>query len=430
STVFDLVRTATVNADGTAVYPAGTGRIDYYLFSDGSDGSDENGVNIYLHFNIEQTSEEVVGTNTYDYNVSVELHYTVYGQSGVLDLDNLKYTGNATLPTYAINAYRDRNSTSYGTNNYAVAVTLVGVATETYVFADEVGNRDAFILNGFDASNAPRMVFHTMTLEERLPEETRDYLVIKDGVTQWVANRASGAEIAAGSTVTVNDGFDLPKARAGDTQTWKYSSAATSGELNFRFNESVWETSSTVDGIADRGAYLRYDIASNTFYFGFHYDNIASVEQAWQPTSEWNGKVHTLTLRLTTDLTELLSTTSDVMYDDGTDTLKALTDSKGANLYYQEISVTYDGETHIFYCPQFGDMGLWKAVREDGSEYVYGSSNKYSEITDLNTTPTFLALYRYSRLETGADITLYGVSGSYGADNGRTDAFVTEQPII
>ena len=428
STVFDLVRTATVNADNTAVYPAGTGRIDYYLFSD---GSTENGVNIYLRFNIEQTSEEVVGTNTYDYNVSVELHYTVYdGQSYVLDLDNLKYTGNATLPTYAINAYRDRNSTSYGTNNYAVAVTLVGVATETYVFADEVGNRDAFILNGFDASNAPRMVFHTMTLEERLPEETRDYLVIKDGVTQWVANRASGAEIAAGSTVTVNDGFDLPKARAGDTQTWKYSSAATSGELNFRFNESVWETSSTVDGIADRGAYLRYDIASNTFYFGFHYDNIASVEQAWQPTSEWNGKVHTLTLRLTTDLTELLSTTSDVMYNDGTDTLKALTDSKGANLYYQEISVTYDGETHIFYCPQFGDMGLWKAVREDGSEYVYGSSNKYSEITDLNTTPTFLALYRYSRLETGADITLYGVSGSYGADNGRTDAFVTKQPII
>ena len=423
STVFDLVRTATVNADGVAVYPAVTGRIDYYLFSD---GSTENGVNIYLRFNIEQTSEEVVGTNTYDYNVSVELHYTVYdGQSYVLDLDNLKYTGNATLPTYAVNAYRDRNSTSYGTNNYAVAVTLVGVATETYAFADEVGNRDAFILNGFDASNAPRMVFHTMTLEERLPEETRDYLVIKDGVTQWVANRASGAEIAAGSTVTVNDGFDLPKARAGDTQTWKYSSAATSGELNFRFNESVWETSSTVDGIADRGAYLRYDIASNTFYFGFHYDNITSIEQAWKPTSEWNGKVHTLTLRLTTDLTELLSTTSDVMYDDGT-----LTDSKGANLYYQKISVTYDGETHFFYCPQFGDMGLWKAVREDGSEYVYGSSNKYSEITDLNTTPTFLALYRYSRLETGVDLTLYGVSGSYGADNGRTDAFVAEKPII
>ena len=428
STVFDLVRTATVNADGTAVYPAGTGRIDYYLFSD---GSDENGVNIYLRFNIEQTSEEVVGANTYAYNVSVELHYTVYGQSGVLDLDNLKYTGNATLPTYAVNAYRDRNSTSYGTNNYAVAVTLVGVATETYVFADEVGNRDAFILNGFDASNAPRMVFHTMTLEERLPEETRDYLVIKDGVTQWVANRASGAEIAAGSTVTVNDGFDLPKARAGDTQTWKYSSAATSGELNFRFNESVWETSSTVDGTADRGAYLRYDIATNTFYFGFHYNDVMSVEQAWQPTSAWNGGTHTLTLKLNTDLTELLSTTTDVMYDDRTTGVrKALTDSKGANLYYQEISVTYDGETHIFYCPQFGDMGLWKAAKEDGSEYVYGSSNKYSEITDLNTTPTFLALYRYSRLETSADITLYGVSGSYGADNGRTDAFVTEQPII
>ena len=427
STVFDLVRTATVNADGVAVYPVGTGRIDYYLFSD---GSDVGGVNMFLRFNIEQTSEEVAGANTYDYNVSVELHCTVYEKSYIIDLDKLKYTGNATRPTYAINAYRDRNSTSYGTNNYAVAVTLVGVATETYVFADEVGNRDAFILNGFDVSNAPRMVFHTMTLEERLPEETRDYLVIKDGEAKWVANRADGAEIAAGSTVTVNDGFDLPKARAGDTQTWRYSSAATSGELNFRFNESVWETSSTVDGTADRGAYLRYDIASNTFYFGFHYDNIASVEQAWQPTSEWNGKVHTLTLRLTTDLTELLSTTSDVMYDDGTGTLKALTDSKGANLYYQEISVTYDGKTHVFYCPQFGDMGLWKAVREDGGEYVYGSSNKYSEITDLNKTPTFLALYRYSRMETSVDMTLYGVSGSYGADNGRTDAFVTEQPII
>ena len=271
-----------------------------------------------------------------------------------------------------------------------------------------------------------------MTLEERLPEETRDYLVIKDGVTQWVANRASGAEIAAGSTVTVNDGFDLPKARAGDTQTWRYSSAATSGELNFRFNESVWETSSTVDGTADRGAYLRYDIAANTFYFGFHYDDIRSIEQAWQPPSAWNGGVHTLTLRINTDLnlTTLLKTTSDVMYDDGTGTLKALTDSKGANLYYQEISVTYDGETHSFYCPQFGDMGLWKAVSEDESEYVYGSSNKYSEITDLNKMPTFLALYRYSRMETSVDMTLYGVSGSYGADNGRTDAFVKEQPKI
>ena len=153
-----------------------------------------------------------------------------------------------------------------------------------------------------------------------------------------------------------------------------------------------------------------------------------SVEQAWQPTSAWNGGTHTLTLKLNTDLTdetELLSTTTDVMYDG-----KALTDSMGTNLYYQEISVTYDGETQIFYCPQFGDMGLWKAVREGGSEYVYGNSNKYSEITDLNTTPTFLALYRYSRLETGVDLTLYGVSGSYGADNGRTDAVVKEQPKI
>ena len=274
------------------------------------------------------------------------------------------------------------------------------------------------------------MIFHTMTLEERLPENARDYLVINGDERKWVANRADGAEIAAGSTVTVNDGFDLPKARAGDTQTWRYSSEATSGELNFRFNESVWETSSTVDGTADRGAYLRYDIAANTFYFGFHYDDIRSIEQEWKPTSAWNDGTHTLTLKLNTDLTELLSTTTDVMYDDGTGTLKALTDSEGAKLYYQEISVTYDDETHTFYCPQFGDMGLWKAVKENGSEYVYGNSNKYSEITDLNTTPTFLALYRYSRLETGVDLTLYGVSGSYGADNGRTDAVVKEQPKI
>lgn len=425
STVFDLVRTATVREDGKAVYPVGVGYIDYYLFSNGDDA---NGVNIYLRFTVTQNSEEECGSGANDYTVTAELRYRVYGESGSIPLDNLTYAqGSSVPPTYAINAYRDRNSTSYGTNNYAVAVTLVGVATETYVFADEVGDRDVFILNGFNASNAPRMIFHTMTLEERLPENARDYLVINGDEPKWVANRASGADIPAGSTVTVNDGFDMPKARAGDTQTWRYSSEATSGELNFRFNESVWETSSTTAGIADRGAYLRYDIATNTFYFGFHYNDVMSVEQAWQPTSAWNGGTHTLTLKLNTDLdlTELLSTTTDVMYDG-----KALTDSKGAKLYYQEISVTYDGETHIFYCPQFGDMGLWKAVTVDGTEYVYGSSNKYSEITDLNTTPTFLALYRYSRLETGVDLTLYGVSGSYGADNGRTDAVVTKQPII
>ena len=421
-TVFDLVRTAVVK-DGVAVYPGGTGRIDYYLLSDGAEVG-AGGVNIFLRFNVIQANDEVCGSGTYDYTVTVELHYEVYSKTGVVYLDNLKYTGNENPPTFAVNAYRDRNISSYGTNNYAVAVTRVGAGTETYVFADEKGDMDAFILNGFYAVNAPRMVFHTLSLEERLPEAARDYLVINGSESKWVANRESGVEIAQGSTVTVNDGFDLPKAHAGDTQTWVYASEANSGELKFRFNESVWETSEVIDEIADRGAYLRFDIATNTFYFGFHYGSVYSFEQAWTPQTAWSaGDKHKLTLALNTDFDRYppKHTIAEVFHDG-----VALTASGGDNIYYQEITVTYDGETHVFYLPQFGDMGLWKQA--DGS--VYGTENKYSVITDINTTPTFLALYRYSRLETGVDITLYGVSGSYGADNGLTDGYVKEQPKI
>ena len=421
-TVFDLVRTAVVK-DGVAVYPGGTGRIDYYLLSNGAEVG-AGGVNIFLRFNVIQANDEVCGSGAYDYTVTVELHYEVYSKTGVVYLDNLKYTGNENPPTFAVNAYRDRNISSYGTNNYAVAVTRVGAGTETYVFADEKGDMDAFILNGFYAVNAPRMVFHTLSLEERLPEAARDYLVINGSESKWVANRESGVEIAQGSTVTVNDGFDLPKAHAGDTQTWVYASAANSGEIKFRFNESVWETSEVIDEIADRGAYLRFDIATNTFYFGFHYGSVYSFEQAWTPQTAWSaGNKHKLTLALNTDFDRYppKHTTAEVFHDG-----VALTASGGDNIYYQEITVTYDGETHVFYLPQFGDMGLWKQA--DGS--VYGTENKYSVITDINTTPTFLALYRYSRLETGVDITLYGVSGSYGADNGLTDGYVTEQPKI
>ncbi|MBR3684868.1 MAG: hypothetical protein IKL86_01175, partial [Clostridia bacterium] len=77
--------------------------------------------------------------------------------------------------------------------------------------------------------------------------------------------------------------------------------------------------------------------------------------------------------------------------------------------------------------PLYDDMGLW--IDSTGNS---GTNNKYSNVTGLTSTPTFLALYNYTSVVAPAStsITVDGYMVTAGECHTLDTPSITETPII
>ncbi len=335
---------------------------------------------VALQFIRKQTQEVAFGTTNTKYTYTVKLDYYLNGNSPVSDVILMS---DVTDDMFEITLFKDRNQSYFGSNG---AILMLRSLVSDNVFVYDLGDED-----GLDAREAEimvslhgegdRLTIYNADFEENVAPY-RDYLV----ENVYKASDAS-LNLGAGETLTLvnNSGMAL------------YSNYST---LKFNFSIAESENDAVRINLADskldksgNGVYLDYDLASNELKFTFYRGGRKSKEQVLALSGSVTGS-HSLSVTFTKSLVQSSiqkyvggnSGVNDLYYGD-----TPLTETSGAVVHYAEVAVTMDGVATTFYMPLFDDMGLWI----DSTGYK-GTNNKYSNVTELGSTPTFLSLYNYT----------------------------------
>ncbi|MBQ8178339.1 MAG: bacterial Ig-like domain-containing protein [Clostridia bacterium] len=373
-----------------------------------------------LQFIRKQTEEVAFGTTNTKYTYTVKLDYYINGNSPVTDQILMS---DVTDDVFEISLFKDRNESYFGSNGIILVLrSLVSDKVYTYDFGDEdfIEAREAEIsimLHGV----GDRVTIYNADFEENVAPY-RDYLL---GDVYKASNES--LILGASETLTLinNAGMAL------------YSNYST---LNFNFSiaDSYTQTAGDVvrinlaDSKLDKsgnGVYLEYDLATNELKFTFYRGNRKSKEQVLALSGSVTGS-HSLSVRFEKELV-LASTLKYVGGDSGINNLyygdTDLTNTTGMVVHYSEVSVTIDGVATTFYMPLYDDMGLWI----DSTGYS-GTNNKYSDVTGLTSTPTFLSLYNYTSVVApdSTAITVDGYMVTLGECHSLDAPSITETPII
>lgn len=393
----------------------------YKTVSEARNSADTTYQGASLQFIRNQTEQVAFGSTNTKYTYTIKLDYYLNGSSPASDIILMS---NVTDDLFEISLFKDRNKSYFGSNGIILVLrSLVSGATYTYDFGDEEQGYDAreaeiaIMLHGV----GDRVTIYNADFEENVAPY-RDYLL-----GDVYAASTGSLTLGAGESLTLTN-------NAGTALYSKYDT------LNFNFNiaNDYAQTAGDVvrinlaDSKLDKsgnGVYLEYDLVSNELKFTFYRKNKKSKEQVLALTGNVVGS-HYLSVSFDKVLVQS-STEKYVGGNSGTINLyygdNDLTSTNGAVVHYTEVSVTMDNATTTFYMPLYDDMGLW--IDSTGNS---GTNNKYSNITGLTSTPTFLALYNYTSVVAPAStsITVDGYMVTAGECHTLDTPSITENPII